>query len=185
MKKIFKKSTAFCLAFVSTLVVGCSGKSSEDGGNPNASVTLNIITLDKGYGTDWLSSLARVFESEHTDISVKIKKEVIDTNVTKFLDSGAGNSDYDLYFTGSSLKSYIKATMQGVEDVLADITDVYEYRPNGDLSTAELLDESLLSAYKQEKDGKDVYYTLPWTQGINGLLVNFDVVNKALGANWQ
>ncbi len=29
------------------------------------------------------------------------------------------------------------------------------------------------------------YYTMPWTQGINGLLVNNEVVAGALGANWR
>lgn len=187
MKKIFKQTFVVAAAGMMTIAGACGGGGTENSGNNNVSGvtprTLNVITIDKGYGTEWLDSLKSMFEKDNPGVTVKIKKEPIDTNITKFLDSGAGNSDYDLYFTGDMLLPHINATLQG-DNVLTDLSDIYAIKPDGQTTVAEALG-TLHSAYKHEKDGENVYYTLPWSQGINGLLVNYDVVDKALGANWE
>ena len=147
---------------------------------------LNIICLKKGYGTEWLDALKAEMEKDYPGITINIKTETVDQNITNKLDAGAEYCDWDLFFTGTDFRTYIKTTMDGSDVVLADLTDIYENpAAEGEKPVQEKLDASLLEAFQNEKNGETKYYTMPWTQGINGLLVNNEVVANALGENWR
>lgn len=184
-KKLLALFTAAVLG-VSALVLplsGCNSNTAYEG-----DYGLNIITLKKGYGTEWLEALADEMEEMYPGITIVIKTEVVDTNITNKLDAGEGYCEWDLFFGGTDFRSYIKTTMDGSNVVLADLSDIYA-NPASEEETIiveDKLDDSLLSSFQNENAaGETKYYTMPWTQGINGLLVNNEVVAGALGADWR
>ena len=184
-KRLLAVLTAAVLG-VSALVLplsGCNSNTAYEG-----DYGLNIITLKKGYGTEWLEALADEMEEMYPGITIVIKTEVVDTNITNKLDAGEGYCEWDLFFGGTDFRSYIKTTMDGSNVVLADLSDIYA-NPASEEETIiveDKLDDSLLSSFQNENAaGETKYYTMPWTQGINGLLVNNEVVAGALGADWR
>ena len=129
------------------------------------------MTLDKGYGTDWLYALAEAYQVKYPEVKITIAKETEDTNITNKLEMGVDYSKYDLFFAGTDVRSTITSMLNGDEEksYLADLTDVYEAQPDGKM-IKDTMDPSLVGAFQYEKDGKEVYYTMPWVQTIAGLL---------------
>lgn len=148
---------------------------------------LNIITINKGYGLDWLNALVEEFKKKYPGIEVKVKAEVNDGLITNLLDSGNENNPYDLFFTGTNLSRYIKSSLNGSNEILADLTDLY----NGKAAESETktikekVDPSLLDAFTHKKNGEEKFYTMPIQQSINGLLYNNEAISAVMGKNWQ
>ncbi len=150
MKKRLLAVLAAAVLGVSALVLplsGCNSNTAYEG-----DYGLNIITLKKGYGTEWLEALADEMEEMYPGITIVIKTEVVDTNITNKLDAGEGYCEWDLFFGGTDFRSYIKTTMDGSNVVLADLSDIYA-NPASEEETIiveDKLDDSLLSSFQNE-----------------------------------
>lgn len=171
--KIIKKIVALicCIALVATF--SACGKSQNDAN------TLYVVSINKGYGTEWLKSVAKAYEAKNSDISIDIKPVYDDGIIKNNLESGAQFCNYDLMFTGNFQFS--------TPQYLADLSDLYSSVPEGkDKTVEELLDKTVRSAFKMKNDsGEDKYYYMPWTNGVEGLLVNYDAAKTVLGSDWE
>lgn len=166
-----KKLTVIFLALMMLVLSACGGDKYE-----NREDTLYIVSINKGYGVQWLKDIAELYE-EKTDMKVDISIVYDDNIIINRLESGPEFCNYDLIFSGD-LKT---------NNFLADLTDVYETTLEGKTKTIkESIDKTLLDCFREkDKGGNDVYYTMPWTQGVNGLLVNYEAASELFGANWQ
>lgn len=178
-----------CVLTMSMTLIGCQGKKGDTYSEKNVSDsenTLDIVAIEKGYGTKWLYALADAYKEKHPEVEITITTETEDTNITNKLEMGADYSRYDLFFAGTDVRSMITSALNGDEEkaYLADLTEVYEAAPDGK-KIKDTLDPSLLAAFQYENDGKEVYYTMPWVQTVAGLLANDKVLIDALGENWE
>lgn len=189
-----KQTVTRMIATLCTLAMGMSltacgggtGKSYDGKNVADSENTLDIVTLDKGYGTDWLYALADAYKDKYPEVEITITKETEDANITNKLEMGGEYSKYDLFFAGTDVRSMITSMLNGDEEksYLADLTDVYEAQPDGKM-IKDTLDPSLLAVFQYEKDGEEKYYTMPWVQTIAGLLANEEVLAEKLGEDWE
>lgn len=181
------KKTAKLLAVVLTvLLVGsafaCGEKDPPDGDN-----TLDIMVINKGFGTKWLYALAEAFEDDHEGVVVTVKEEYSEDTLDSKLQAGLAYSKYDLFFGGTVMNAQINGQLHGSSDYLENLNDVYAAVPAGESRSIEQkFTSSLVKAYTYEDAaGETVRYTMPWVQNVNGLLCNNEAVEAVLGANWQ
>lgn len=181
--------TGLCVLAMGTTLVGCQGKGGNEYSDKNVSDsenTLDIVTIDKGYGTKWLYALVEAYRDKHPEVEITITTETEDTNITNKLEMGIDYSRYDLFFAGTDVRSTITSMLNGDEEkaYLADLTDVYTAQPDGKM-VKDTIDPSLLAVFQYEKDGKETYYTMPWVQTVAGLLANEKTLIGALGEDWE
>ncbi len=188
LKKLF--------AVLVVLIMSVASLSACTTGDPNSPYdnnvadsekTLDIMAVNKGYGLKWLDALVKEYKSEHPDVTVSLKTEIDDSNISAMLEMGIEHSRFDLYFAGMPFKELVdQALTNDPKNVLASLNDVYESKPDGKEKISETLDESVLSFYKlKAMDNTDAYYAFPWTQSVSGLLVNNAAVVKVLGEDWH
>lgn len=176
MKKLGKILSLVIATLCAVTMTACGGSGSgEESFDSEGKTVLHVVAINKGYGTNWLTETAKIFETQHTDVKVKVSVVYDDTIIQNKLESGAEYCDYDLMFTGSYQIAKNKW--------LADLSDVYSSTLAGKTETiAELMDPTLEQAF-QSQDGS--YHMMPWTSGINGLLVNYEAANKLFGEGWE
>ena len=179
MKKFLALLVAVVLSFSVFSFVAC-GRGEKASNDPNS---LDIVCLNRGYGIDWINALIAEYQAQNPDVKITFKSEVEDTTMTAALES---NAEYDLYFTGVSCMPYIKKALNNPETaLLEELSDVYNATPDGK-PIKDTMNKSLLDAFDWvDGNGNTVYYTMPWNQGINGFLVNQDVVEPLFGENWK
>lgn len=179
MKKLVVLFLAVVLCLSTIATSGCV-KKEEASDDPNS---LDIVSLNKGYGVDWINALIEGYKAKNPDVKITFKSEVEDTIMTAALEAEAS---YDLYFTGVSAIPYIKkALLNPDEALLEELTSVYNATPDG-TPIKDTMNKSLLDAFDwTDGNGDTVYYTMPWTQGVNGFLVNEAVVEPLFGENWR
>lgn len=195
MKKLISVLLCVLMCLSVASLAACSQRDPDnpyDGGNKaDTENTLDILALKKGYGVEWLYALADAFTAKqketNPDFEITIRTETEDATITATLENGLDYCKYDLFFTGTDVLPFIKSSMASPANaLLAEITDVYDATPDGGKSVKNSMDESLLVAFRKEKEnGDEAFYTIPWVNSISGLLVNDDVMIKAFGADWQ
>lgn len=188
MKKLLILMLAVVMIFSTA---SCGRKPSElgkydDDKAADTENTLDIVTLNKGYGTKWLVALADAYTELHPEVKITIRTETQDATITALLETGEGHYKYDLFFAGTNILNFIKSALADPSNTfLADLTEVYNAEPDG-TPVKETMDPSMLEAFRNKKsDGSEIYYTMPWVQSTSSLLVNNEVLEKYLGANWQ
>ena len=177
MKKMMKRMLSMMLALsvVCTGLFGLTACSKEV--DPN---TVYISIINKGYGNQWIGTLMDKFLRTNPAYS-QYKYELInsydDSSVKTDVEGGSKHIYYDLVVHAGN-STMIK------NESLVDITSVYDmdYK-DGKLS--DYMDDSILSSFVQKENGKEFYTSIPWSKSVRGLLINYDVVNEALGANWE
>lgn len=195
MKKLISVLLGALMCLSTATFAGCSVTDPDnpyDGANKaDTENTLDILTLNKGYGVNWLYALADAFTAKQRETNpnfeITIRTETEDATITATLENGLEYCKYDLFFTGTDVLPFIKSSMASPSTaLLAELSDVYNNAPDGDRAVKELMDESLLVAFEKEKENGDkAYYTIPWINSTSSLLVNDDVMIKAFGADWQ
>lgn len=138
--------------------------------------TLNIVCLDKGYGTEWIKTVC----SKYEEISGK------KVNLTASVDAGSTVSSHmassknkdDLYINvGSGWKTYAAG---GKFTELDDIMDTAVTEPDG--TNSGTVKERVLPDYAESllfpaRDGSLHTYRLPWTAGLGGIYYNAKMFN--------
>ena len=184
-KMKLKKTMALVLSML-TLLSGaaCVGSGNEE--KIDSAQTLDIMCLNKGFGTKWLEALINNYKVQNPDITITTRYEIEDTIMTGQLELGLEYSKYDLFFTGYTVDPYIKDCLKGSSKaLLADLTSLYNTEVDGE-KIKDKIEPQLLKAYTNYKaDGTEAYYTLPWIQTKSSLVVNNATLKKALGENWQ
>lgn len=191
MKNLFKKIVSLTLVAASSLAVyGCSGNKESQGGgggggNPNASQTLSIYSLNRGYGIKWLEEIEKLFEEENPDINVEFKAAADVEQMANTIAAGPGSNDVDLYFmlgwTAFALRDSYANKWAGYPDGLEDLTSLFDTQiPGESLTLGQKMIPSVKEMVRDSKDGTDKYFAMPWVSGVMGLTYNHDVISKAL-----
>ena len=142
---------------------------------------VNILLSEKGYGSAWLYALREEFESLYPGIDVRIRLTSDDQEVIDELNS-IGNSPYDLFFTCFDLNEYVGRSLAG-EPLLAELSDVYEnFAAQGESEKIiDKLEPDFIDVFRRQANGDDVYYAMPWTQSVSGIVYNATYTEEILG----
>lgn len=198
MKKTFK-GLALVLATISaTAMVGCGGNNSGGHEGTGENGNLVIRPFGGGYGTTWLTAIAKQFEKD-TNINVDVKPAAVDTGSWES-EIEAGTCTVDLFFdNGSGLGLTSKGTLnvngKKYDTFLADLTDVYNTKvPGEEILYKDKMWDSIEQAYNfdyvynnetetysnSSESGR--YYTTSWGGGTLGFVVNMDKWDASWGA---
>ena len=196
MKNV-KKIASLILALL--LLVSMTACGEQETFDPNNIVedttTLDIMCLHKGYGFQWLTALKEGFEAANPGVEVKIttisKSDIIRGSMKNYKKSEI-DLFFDIYATGmgglvQEYSSYYggKQALRPMNEVLA--TEI----PGEGITVAEKMHTTLLAPYQSAgrdtaDTADDVYYGLPYMQGVMGMYYNETVINEALGeGNWK
>lgn len=159
MKKI-KKTLLSMITCLLTIGVstGCSKENDDN--------LLRIVVLDAGYGSTWIKTLEKKFETLHPEIDVDVNAQykagdIIEKNL------GSKKNKDDLYISvGTDWKSY------AAQGKFLDLTDFLNEEVNGISVKDKVADEYKESLYFTKSSGEKVCYRLPWTSGIGGIFYN-------------
>ncbi len=177
MKKKLRLLSLFTalICAVSTAACSANGNNEED---YVGKTVVNIVSINKGYGVQWLKDVAAIFEQQHENVKVKISVVYDDSVIKNNLESGRKYCDYDLMFTGAGTMSKT--------NFVADLTDVYDSTLPGKTQTiGESMDQTLKAAFAENGTTPTKYYYMPWTAGIDGFLVNYEAAAKLFGEGWE
>lgn len=188
IKKRVRRFSVFAVALAvifSAVAFGGCGKTKI----PNDETTIEIYTVNAGYGIEWLEKTKEAFEKKYPEYAGKVyiwSDEGGHDRSIELLTSGPKNTSADLLFTNQSFFSYHDMGsdgMKGYDNILANLTDIYEANvPGENITFAEKMDESYRKtmAIEEEIDGewKDNYYMVPWVRGINGVIYNKTILDN-------
>lgn len=194
MRKRMKQISAlFCM--VALVLSGCGGA----GGNKKVDNTvedtknLYIMTMDNGYGTDFVTALAEAFEAKNEGVDVHI--EVVPNGSEKVVQTikDTEGNDIDIYFNvqPNTTAEQVKKVWNG-EQALREMSYLYDSQiPGEDVTLGEKVNQSSKRNIRYEgrmteDTSDDVYYGIPDMDGMMGLFYNETVIDKALGkGNWS
>lgn len=171
--KTFKKllSTLLAATLALTALVGFSG-CGEEKYDPDA---IQISVAKLGYGTDWLHNIASAY-TEKTGNKVQITEEIGQSGNSKITDQVESLvSTIDIAFIESSIASKIyegTVSTGGVsyDCLYADLTDLYKKELDGENGAT--IESKMDESYKKLSKYGDKYYSLPWQNGVNGIVMN-------------
>lgn len=198
MKKTLKGLALVLAAISATAMVGCNGGSGDGHEGTGENGNLVIRPFGGGYGTTWLTAIAKQFEKD-MNVNVDIKPAAVDTGSWES-EIEAGTCTVDLFFdNGSGLQFTSKdgLNVKGTkyDTFLADLTDMYNTKvPGEDVLYKEKMWDSIEQSYNfdyvydnekgtytnQSETGK--YYTTSWGGGSLGFVVNMDKWDASWGA---
>lgn len=205
---LMKRIVAFVCAGIMAcgILTACGGSGQEggkDGKNDGSSVdnsvedttTLHIMFKVAGYGSEWITELAKAFEAKHEGVTVKVNyikaNEAIQADIENYK-----NSDTDLYFaipSGGiqSMMAKYKTTYEGGQ-AIRDLTYLYDSQiPGEDLTLGEKMNASIkkslvVDGRNTEDPEDDTYYCVPIGTSVIGMYYNETVIDNALGkGKWE
>ncbi len=157
MKKLI--ALLVCVLITLTATVGC-------GGTQNDLKTLNVVCLNKGYGEQWINTIAREFEKQNEGYKVKVSCEATADQLIEKNLASKHNTD-DLYIcVGSEWKMYALAGK------FATLDDILDDQVDGVILKDKIAGEYNNSIYFPNSAGQKHTYRLPWTQGFGGIFYN-------------
>lgn len=163
MKKFMKKFLVCILSIIIMAcggLVGCSGDDVDD-----ADGTVNVLLLEAGFGTDFMTQWIKEFNSISGNENIKVKfyfDVEATTKATNYLANPSENP-YDLFFTGG-----LGFKQQAELGNLVDLSDVYSEFEN-----------PLREEFRDYGKYKDGYYMMPWASGPSGLVYNTDMLTSS------
>ncbi len=197
--KTWKRLIALCCigAMLCSILAGCGGKTNKSvvDNSVEDTTNLNIMLFAKGYGTTWLSEVAKAFEAQNEGVKVNINL-VNSADVMKADIKNAEYCDTDLYFDiasagGYGLLSELKQAYKNGQ-AMRDLTYLYDSEiPGegitlGDKINASIRQASAAEGHDTADTADDTYYFLPYVTGAMSLYYNETVINAALGeGNWE
>lgn len=163
------------LAFAS--LSACGGQNSSE----QSEAKLKIAFFDGGYGDDWMLELKRAYEyinkgAEITAVPI-YDKENFASQIS------GGTSSYDMYFTVGHPYAYthtkISAYGKEFDGYFADITDVYNYVPEGETLAVK---DKLNDDYEAFANDGGKYNFISWAIGTQGITYH---ENYFTGNGWS
>ncbi len=128
--------------------------------------TLNVVCLDKGYGTEWIQPIIDKFVEENPGYKVKLEASGGAKNLIKTHIEARNNVD-DLYLcVGADWMGY------AFDGLLADIGDILDDEVDGIKVKDKIATEYKNSVYYPDVDGKLRTYRLPWISATGGIFYN-------------
>ncbi len=175
LKKLLALGLALCI-MVATLATfgGCS----------NPADSLQISTLNAGYGSEWLHDLVSAYKAKHPDVKIEVNDSYYGSLDKNFLaELTSGETDTDIYFARDAMHQYmIKGQNAGgtyYECILEDMTDWYQAdNPYDDQTVAQKLRRDIYDAITVTKNGQNKQYTVPWITNVLGIIYNKQVVGS-------
>ena len=166
-----KKRIVF-LALAGLLVTsaGCGIRKNSD--VKSDEYTLEIESINAGYGIKWLEELEKKFEASHDGIDVVVVPSRNFDIAESVLKSGPKNNTADiLIYQYPYYMSLVNQTLSNGSPVLADLTDVYNSVAAGETaSVKDRIDPSLENVFNY--NGTDKYYAFPTMNDTNGIVYN-------------
>ena len=178
-----KMKCIYGLVLVGSLVMssGCGGVK-RDSSTVSNEYTLEIESINAGYGIEWLNKLAEKFEEQNPGYDVIVTPSRDFDMAESFLKSGSKNNTADIMIY--QYPYYMALVTQKLSDggeILADLSDVYSSVAEGSTTNIkERMDPYLLSLFDYNKTGK--YYAFPTLNDTNGLTYN---VKMFQDNNWE
>ena len=171
MKKFQKLiSLTMALCCVGGSMASCGGNTLENKANK-----LYVAALNKGYGIDWIYATLDAYCAKK-GIEYEVTPVYDTSQITTKVESGAEYCNYDIIFSGNIVPAG--------ESFLADLSDVYASTYESGTRAGQTIGESMDDTiWKTVENSNQKIF--PWTGGVNGLMVNYEAVVKALGANWE
>lgn len=171
-----KKLKIFSAVLASVLAVGTVMPFVGCGVAENDVNTINISVVNKGYKTEWITSLMTDFlasDAKYSGYKFQLYESYDDDTMKVTVESGANTCNYDLIFHGGN------PTL--IDDkYLTDISSVYNMSFK-DKTLKDYMDESIVSSFVKG----DKFTSIPWTQSISSVLINYGKVTEKLGAGWE
>lgn len=180
--KIWKLMVSSLLCFCFVLLGACGG---SDVDNDKVDETnLKIMVLNRGYGTEWLHSLAGAYMKKNPGKNVEVKEVLITTSISTSLQGGKAKNDTDLYFVVDNGQSAALVDAYASKDGgFLDLTNLYNTVIPGESKT---YGEKMNTSLKEQFSIKGKYYTFPWALSTMGLFYNETVLNNVWGqGNWS
>ncbi len=135
------------------------------GGTENDPDTLNIICLDKGYGTEWLQEIADKYQ-EQSGKKVNITASANAAGTIKTHLASSKNTD-DLYISvGNDWKAF------SAQGKFCNLDDLMEEEIDGKKFKDRIMVDYAESVYFPDRNGEFHTYRLPWTAGVGGIFYN-------------
>lgn len=173
--KTFKKIGVGILAAV--LAFGATGCKKEDNSD-----TLVITALEQGYGVEWLNNIVDAYKKK-TGNNVKVLKKIgsagqaaIETEISSL------SNKTDIFITEKeNFFTSVRAgavTVGGVkyDSYYEKLNDVYEAELKGENGAT--IKSKMAKDYLDYNEVDGNYYSLPWQNGVLGIVLNLDVWNK-------
>lgn len=143
--------------------------------------TLQITSLNAGYGVQWLYDLAEGYKAHHPEVEISIEAAAGNED-KKFTDQlESGETDVDIYFARDAMYDYMQRgqSVGGTyyDCLIEDLTDFFKSENPYD-NGKKIVDKirpDILEAISMEKNGVSKQYTVPWVQDALGILYNKDI----------
>ena len=175
-----KKCKFGAIALSSVMAVGCfAGCNKKEVAND--ANTLQIYSIEAGYGVDWLYKVADAFKEKYPEYNVVIETEQGVTRVESMLTSGPKNTTHDLMFTTEKLAKLQAAganALLGYDCVMENLTDMYKTQiPDETQTLQEKTADYILDLYAVEEENEageweDNYYMFSWANSLMGIVYN-------------
>ena len=164
------------MAGVLVFASGCNIK--RDDTKVSNEYTLEIETINAGYGIEWLKQLEVKFEAANPGYDVNVVPSRDFDMAESFLKSGPKNNTADIMiYQYPYYMSLVTQTLSDGSPILADLTDVYGKIAEGtDKPVKERLDENMLNLFDYNNSEK--YYAFPTLNDTNGLTYNIQMFNN-------
>lgn len=170
--KVKQAVTSLAMAMTVILALCSVACTSGSGNGEGGDKVLNVRVFDGGYGTDWAVAVAREFEKEY-DIKVNVKGSGLRNQLSAEMETTEyKNQQFDLYFTDIMIRK---------KELLTDLSDVYNYTPEGETKKIAEKFHGDVDKYYKNPDG--TYYHMPWGIGYTTFTYNADLITDDMVPN--
>ena len=149
--------------------------------------TLQIFISKFGYGTEWLDDIIEEFKKQDW-VKEKYPRLTIPTAETGSIDAmksqlTAATNKYDLFISVHELNSQLEKKVDG-EYCVQDLKAVYDSNVPGETVTVkEKMLASLAESQVIERNGENIYASMPWVNGTMGISYNETRLNALRAVN--
>ena len=188
IRSIFALTLTFCM-FIGVTACKLGGGPGGGGNTVDNTVedekNLEIMVINKGYGTAWLTKIAEEFEKDYASEGINVDISVVaDSSATATsIEGGPKLNDVDLYFdlSGSPAAGrYLAYTNKwGYEQALMDYSDIYSSTvPGESVTVGEKMIDSVFDELTIKTKNGPKQYTMTWASGVMGMFYNKDTLSR-------
>lgn len=166
---------------------GSSDLGTDIGGGTRNRITLDVMVTDAGYGIDWVKAALEEFAKQDW-VKEKYPRLTIPTAETGSIDAmksqlTAATNKYDLFISVHELNSQLEKKVDG-EYCVQDLKAVYDSNVPGETVTVkEKMLASLAESQVIERNGENIYASMPWVNGTMGISYNETRLNALRAVN--